>query len=333
MTSDSLTILHARGRRLAKMIRRDGTIDGYDSARHFDLVERPVAALQAVAAILQQLEPRTDCAVVRGAIADPARTDGVRRLVHADPATGDQPTLRERPRLYLALDLDGVPLPAGLDRRDLAACADEVVKLLPPAFHGAQHIVAATGSHLLKPGARLRLWFWLSRPVGQAELAAWLRDAPVDAALFRPAQLIYTAAPLFPAGAADPMPCRTMLLPGAPVVDVPSPAALAPPPRPASAPPPSHAAGGSRYASAALARGAARVASAAVDSRHATAVAEARSLARLVNAGLLTGGEVTNAIGWAIQQAGKSRAEGEAIVAWAIAQRGDSGNLPAGVVG
>ena len=59
-------------------------------------------------------------------------------------------------------------------------------------------------------------------------------------------------------------------------------------------------------------------------------MSEAWGLARLVRAGLLSEGEVTRAIEGALRHTGKPEGEGEAIVAWAVAQRLDSGNLPAG---
>jgi hypothetical protein len=267
-------------------------------------------------------------AVVRGTILDPARAARVRRLLHPDAATGDAPTLREAPRRWLALDVDGLELPLGADPRDLAACARAVLPHLPAEFRIARAVVTATASHAIKPGARLRLWYWLSRPVGGAEAARWLRDAPVDASIFGAAQPIYTAAPMF-MGMPDPLPRRVVILGGAERVAAPDPAALAPPP-PRSAPPatprPAAAVAG-RYALAALTRAAARVAAASVNSRHDTAKAEAWGLARLVRVGLLSEAEVKRVIGDALAAAGKSAAEGEAVAAWAIAHRPD-GTLP-----
>jgi hypothetical protein len=43
---DTITIMRARaGKWLAKLIRRDGTIEDYDSARNFDLHDRDIAVL------------------------------------------------------------------------------------------------------------------------------------------------------------------------------------------------------------------------------------------------------------------------------------------------
>lgn len=90
--------------------------------------------------------------------------------------------------------------------------------------------MTATASHGIKPGARLRLWFWCDRPLMGAECKRWLAGAPVDRTVFGVAQPIYTAHPLF-IGRADHLQHRLVMLDGEPVVEAPSVAALAPPPR------------------------------------------------------------------------------------------------------
>jgi putative DNA primase/helicase len=137
MSADTATILQARHRRLAKTWRADGSCEGYDAAKHFDLHAVPLDGLDALEALLRDLGPRWDCAMVRGGIADPAWATNVRRLVHPDPETGEAATLREMPHHWLALDVDGVPLPDNVDRLDLAACAGAVLPLLPAAVGNA----------------------------------------------------------------------------------------------------------------------------------------------------------------------------------------------------
>lgn len=228
-----LTVLLARGgRTLCKAISADGAARPCGQARRFDLHSEPLRNFEALAALLDHLQPRRDAAVVRGAVADPTRTVGVRRLLHPDPETGDAPTLREAPRRWAALDVDGQPLPRGCDPRDLGACAAAVLQALPPTFRGAELVVQATAGHGVKPGARLRLWFWLSRPTGGAELKEWLRGVPVDRAVFGAAQPIFTAAPLFAGGGADHLPRRLLRMnAGYGAVPVPPPLALLPAPR------------------------------------------------------------------------------------------------------
>jgi hypothetical protein len=320
-----LTVIRAHGRRLSKLIRPDGAGESYDQVRTVDLHSTAAGDLRQLAALLHRLAQRPDCAVVRGVIADPRRTRGVRRLLHRDPESGDMPTLRDAARSWIALDLDGMPLPIGTDPRDLVACGEAARRALPAAFHDAACVIAATASHCIKPGARLRLWVHLSRPLDSSACQRWLRGAPAcDPSTLRAAQIIYTAAPLF-VGCIDPLPSRLAHLPGHATVVVPSQAALAPPP-PGSSPaqcltvPPD-----SRYALAALSRAAIAIATAGVDTRHATAVGEAWGLARLVRAGVLTEGEVVRVVDGALQQAGKPAGEGAAVAQWAIRRRSDAG--------
>jgi hypothetical protein len=320
MNPDTITILRSRGRRLAKLLLPDGTAQGYDNAKSFDIFVRPVRDLDALAYLLGRLLRRPDCMIVRGGITDPARTSGVRRLVHPDARTGEPPTLREQSHQWLALDLDGLPLPAGIDARDLMACATAARAALPPAFHAARAVVTASASHRIKPGLRLRYWCWCDRAVSGPELHRWLRGAPVDGSVFLPAQPIYTAAPIFADGAADPLPVRIALLAGTTAeVTVPAPAALQPPPprRPAPLPRPTDAKA-SRYAFAALRGATVRVAAAPVSCRHRTMLREARGLTRFIGAGLLTQRDVRDALGGAAEQAGKTKDEAEAVIDWAL---------------
>lgn len=327
----ALTIIRARGRRLAKTITPAGT-RGYDGARIVDLITAPVHGLAQLGDRLRILSSRPDCCIVRGEPIGGARLHGVRRLSHDDPKTGDRATLREVPRRWVALDIDGVPLPRGADPGDLAACARVVLARLPAAFLGAAALVQATAGHGIKPGARLRVWCWLSRPTSGAELARWLCGSPVDSSVFRTAQPIYTAAPIFTGGSADPLPERMVMMPGAAAVAVPCADALAPPPAQPAKPLRLAMPGrGSAYALAALARAGAAIRGGG-GGRHVTALREAMGLARLVRAGLITEGQLERVISAGFDVPGRGTAPDEAadIVAWAM-QHGRDGALPEGV--
>ena len=93
-----VTVLVARGRRLCKVVRPDGEVVDYDRVRLVDLEPLDLPGLPALHDLLLRLSTRRDCCIVRGAVADPARVRGVRRLLHDDPVTGDLATLREVPR-------------------------------------------------------------------------------------------------------------------------------------------------------------------------------------------------------------------------------------------
>ncbi len=225
---ETITLIRAHSGRLAKRVHPDARVDNYDKAFLFDLAEHPLANLAALADLLHRLLSRRDTAVVRGAILDPARTRRVRRLLLPDQKTGGVPTLREVPRRWLALDMEGIPLPAGMPAADLEGCYRIALATLPAAFRSRACIVQASGSHGFKPDLRLRLWFWLDRPLNGAELKRWLRHTPADPSVFGAVQPIYTAAPVMTDGAPDPLPRRLIVIPGAALVTVPSPSELNP---------------------------------------------------------------------------------------------------------
>nr|WP_321984033.1 hypothetical protein [uncultured Lichenicoccus sp.] len=229
--ADSITILHAPGSRLAKTI-TPTHIFAYGGAKRFHMYSVDLPDMDRLHRLLVDLLEWSDCAIVRGAPVDPERVVRVRRLLHLDPVTGDAPTLIDVPRRWLALDMDGVGRPEHVSAADLEACGRLAIATLPPEFQGVQCIVAASASHGLKPGCRLRLWFLLSRPTSGAELKRWLAGTPADPAVFGAAQLIYSAAPVFQGDLVDHLPQRVVILAGSPVVAVPSPEALAPPPAP-----------------------------------------------------------------------------------------------------
>ena len=55
MSDCAITVLTAPGRRLAKLIRTDGSIVGYASVRTFDACEQPINDLDDLRRLLEQL--------------------------------------------------------------------------------------------------------------------------------------------------------------------------------------------------------------------------------------------------------------------------------------
>lgn len=317
--SDQITILRSRGRRLAKLVRTNGDIEGYDSARTYDGVAYDIADLDDLAGYLHWLASWPDHCLVRGELIEPDRAKGIRRLLHVDPDTGDQPTLREVPRRYVGLDFDAIDRPEIIPAHDIRGCADIALQRLPAAFHGAACIAQATGSHGIAPGIRLRLWYWLDRPLDRRHLDQWLgKISGLDRSVFRAAQVIYTAAPVFEGGRKDHLPERIVTLPGARQVHVPAitfpqrePQQMRPLPKPDSDK-------AAKYAWAALRNAAARIAATSKGDRHPTVLREACGLSRFVNAKLLTASTVKEAFEVAAQNVGKPEGEAAAVVDWAI---------------
>jgi hypothetical protein len=176
------------------------------------------------------------------------------------------PTLLDVARCWLALDMEGVDRPAGVAAADLKGCAYQAIRRLPEAFQGAECIAQATASHGIKPGCRVRLWYWLTRTATGRELTRWLRHTPADPSVFRAAQPIYTAAPMFAPGTVDHLPQRLMVLPGTKLVALPPLEIIAPTKRAPVRPlPAAGAAGAARYAFAALTNAAVRIRQAQLD--------------------------------------------------------------------
>ena len=146
---ETITVIRAHGRRLAKLIRADGTIEDYDRARTVDLFEVGIADLAALESLLRRLEKKRECCVVRGAVVDAG--NAVRRLLHPDPFTGDVPTLRDVPRRWVALDFDSLPRPQHVLANDVLACAGAALRALPEAFQETCCTVQATARLELPP--------------------------------------------------------------------------------------------------------------------------------------------------------------------------------------
>jgi hypothetical protein len=222
--ADSLTILRVlHGRVLAKRI-EPGVILDYDQAARFDMVRCFVRNLDDLEIQLRWLAGQTDRCIMRGDIVgEHYRVRDVPRLLHA--RDGQPATLIEKPRRWVAIDIDEPP-PEPVRCGDLIGAASVGATMLPPEFRGCHCITQATASHGFKPGLRVRLWFWLSRPMTTAELKFWFRTTPVDPSVFGANQIIYTAAPIFAHGAVDPVRERLVHVSGSPVVEVPPPEKL-----------------------------------------------------------------------------------------------------------
>ncbi|MCB8877600.1 hypothetical protein [Acidisoma silvae] len=329
--SDFITVLRcAATLRLAKLITQDAIVP-YDNTKTYDAWTFPISDIEALRAILARLISAPRCCVVRGELIDGPVVKRIVRRVYPDADTGEVPTLRDVPRRWLALDMEGIDRPDAVVAADIEACARIAISRLPNAFHGAGCVAQATAGHGIKTGIRLRLWFWLSRHTTGMELKQWLKGHPADPAIFGAAQPIFTAAPVFAQGMTDHISERLVMLPGAEIVEVPPPEALAPPPRPAPKPlPETNSLAASKYAMAALRNAASRVINAPVASRHPTCRSQTMSLARLVDAGLLARSDVEAVMISALEQAGKPRREGERLVAWAL-DHASSTPLPEGV--
>ena len=196
----------------------------FDRAKYFSAHERKVGSFDDFAALLAKIEKYERAMVVRGQILATANARRVRRLLHERNGADGDACFEGVPRHWLLLDFDTLACPAGVDPLDGAACARIAATLLPSAFHDASCWWQLTSGAGLKPGIRLRLGYWLSRPLGEGELKSWLPGKPLDHSVFAPVQPIYVAWPVIE-GRPDPVPQRSGVLRGD-RDDVPVPAIL-----------------------------------------------------------------------------------------------------------
>lgn len=199
---DTLTFLQSNGT-VASKTHTPGGVTAYEaSAGPFSVVRVAVESPQQLLATLQVCPANTF--LVRGA---PMPPDAVSIPYRRSKQHGvEPPTLAPEAHAVLPVDFDGSD--PTVDGSDLAACAAHARASLPPAFHSAGCWAQATSSAGVKPGARVRLWFWCSRAVSDAEAKAWLEHSGADLAIYRPAQPIYVAPPSFQS-VADPFAGRS----------------------------------------------------------------------------------------------------------------------------
>ena len=220
--SDFVTVV-VSSRRQNKRIQSNGECAPFHRATHFDFYRNPVASLDDVEALVRNVTRCPFASILRGELIDLTQTKNRRRLLRDEVVGGKvvaAATVKGAAHQWLALDMDGTPRPDHVRIADLESCAAWAIATLPEAFSGCSVVVLATASHGFKSGSRLRLFYWLDRPVSDAELNVWL-NGYADKSLFNPVQLTYTAPPDFEPGVVDPVPDRIIRLPGKASVPVP----------------------------------------------------------------------------------------------------------------
>jgi len=212
---DFVSVLSTKGPLATKRI-TDGPagriIESYGRATWFALQEHGVYGVDSLAALLTALEHAPTRFIIRGQPKDGVDYRRAQRRVrdrrNADGSTTTA-TFEPAARQWIALDLDRMACPDWLDPVfEPDRTVEYVVSRLPVEFHDARCWWQFTASQCIKPGISLRLFFWADRPLSDAELKLWLADAPVDHAIFSPAQPIYVARPIF-VGMIDPVPFRS----------------------------------------------------------------------------------------------------------------------------
>jgi len=232
---DSVTILTTKGglraTKLLELTSSGWLVTPYDRAAWFSVEERQVGNIFDLAALLTDLERRPHSFIVRGQLLEGIDRSNARRLLHDRTVNGvvTPATLRACARRWIPLDIDSLPLPDGLDPLAYPEAAVRyVLTLLPDMFTSVTVWWCFTSTMGIKPGLRMRLFFWSARPISDEELkrllcetvpveglprSKWRQLWPIDGSLYNPAQAIYTAHPIV-RGGADPVPVRSGILVG-----------------------------------------------------------------------------------------------------------------------
>lgn len=224
--SDTITLLGTKAPIMAakRIWLRDGQppeIRDYDNAAHFDVFERPVASIDELGVLLSKVERQPRYMMIRGKVLASADLKNALRR-KANGTDGGGACFEAAAHHVIPLDFDHIDCPVGFDpAAEPEAAARIAAALLPSEFYGVTCWWQFTSGAGVKPGIRIRLFYWGSRPTSDQELKAWLPSDVVDHSIFDPVQAIYTANPIFEEGA-DPVPVRSGLLRGtSDVVEVP----------------------------------------------------------------------------------------------------------------
>ncbi len=201
---------------------RDGQVvvtRGYDRITYWAWEQPAVSNIRELSALLGDVAQDPRCCIVRGDPLPGVASAGVRRRSNYDAETGDAPTFGPAPRYWVGFDFDDVELSAEVD---LVADPERAIRLLikerlPEAFHGVTcHWTLSSSAAPRSRRIHARPYFWMDRPVGDAEWKAWADANNVPAsvkALFQCVQVHYTAAPIVEEGG-DPIRRRFGLLEG-----------------------------------------------------------------------------------------------------------------------
>jgi hypothetical protein len=195
----------------------DGKVEKHDygDAYKYAFEPRRFAELDGFFKLLERLQREPRRFIVR---AEPIPEIGEgphRRLLHPDSKTGDPATMQRVDRMWINIDVDGIPCPRGIDAtKDPDAAAEYVASEVArhaPEFRDKSYIWQWSSSQSvegIKEGTlSCHLYFWLDRAIPDRELfrwARWLKEkagfAIIDPRVFVSVQPNYTGSPIFEKG-------------------------------------------------------------------------------------------------------------------------------------
>jgi len=217
---DQLVVLTSAGPLMAKQWLTDGTISSYTNAKQFKPRLVRVHTIHDLYKLLNKLESLPRACLVRGRFVGQEEAQSVAQregaTLQPDHVLRRGDCFADQPLHWIMIDVDDFkPRCHDPVSNPVEAICEFISDSLPAPFHGASFCwaLSASAGHPSKQGTlKAHLHFWLEMPRTCAELAAWARTLPggtIDASLYSPVQVHYTAAPLFEPGVTDPVPVRS----------------------------------------------------------------------------------------------------------------------------
>ena len=226
---DYVTFLSAQAAAAKRFSRDKETgavhVENYGRAKSFMVDVYGLTNIRLMAKGLANVESWSNSFLIRGHSLNGEQIQKTFRRIHTrklEDGTVEEATFESAAHHWVPLDIDSLPCPDGMDPiNDPGAAVEHIVTHLPPEFHGVTCFWQHTSSAGMKPGIRMRLYFWADRLLSDEDLKTWLgatddagqRLYPVDLSIFSPVQPIYTAKPTFD-GVTDPVPQRCGLWEG-----------------------------------------------------------------------------------------------------------------------
>lgn len=185
----------------------------YSMGLLFDARRYRVSGIQSLAALIEKARGDPTAFIIRGQLAEGCVPNApVARRYLARPGK-PAPHFIDMPRAWLMADIDGYPVPDGLDLiEDTEVLIERAIgELLPAEFHDVRAFWQLSSSAGFNENVlKAHVWFYLDRHVETGMLKSYmsLHARGIDKALFNPVQIHYTADPIVQGGI-DPIPQRT----------------------------------------------------------------------------------------------------------------------------
>ncbi|MDO8811474.1 MAG: AAA family ATPase [Gallionella sp.] len=214
---DKISVLRAMsGKRLTKLWKADGTIDGYDDTKNYQVTEIEVSSIRHFAEHFFKLNSMHSSCIIRGTKAAQA----IESSEYPGHYRRTNDNFHDQPLHLVMLDIDKYQVSGGIDPvQNPVEAIEQYINAVLPAFRNVSYCWQLSGSAGLpkyKGILKAHIWFWLSTPRTSFEMKQWAKATSplIDASLFQQVQIHYTAAPIFDAGVADPVTVRVGVFEG-----------------------------------------------------------------------------------------------------------------------